>query len=555
VQATAYTLSAPLFAAAFPFHLVLDRNLRVLQVASGLHGVCPDVREGSLLGDSFEFPSHQARNITPSAIESNPNAMYLLRHRATGLQLRGQFACDGNPPVLFFLGSPWVTSVEQLKGFGLTLSSFPPHAAAADYLFLLRARDVGLAESKRLSERLLKQGADLREAKQAAEAASTAKSTFLANMSHEIRTPMNGVIGMAELLLQDQDLSQEQRRNVDTIHESARVMVRLLDDILDFTKVDAGMCQLQPEPYSPATLVLETCGLFRGKARSKGIELRSSTGPRVPALTVGDPLRVRQVLANVIGNAVKFTLTGSVHVKLEASADGRQLLFAVEDTGIGLTPDQLLRVFQPFRQGDDKTTRRFGGTGLGLAICRSFVELMGGRIGCESQAGQGSRFWFELPFHAPEAGARTAAPVTHAAQVAPLPMRLRVLLAEDNEINQRVAVRMLEKLGCEVTVVADGLAAVESFRNGPPDVILMDYQMPGMDGVQATRAIRALAEGSAIPIIATTANVRDEDKSACLDSGMDDFLPKPLSLAALSAVLLRAAEKKAPAGPPRQANA
>jgi CheY-like chemotaxis protein len=275
----------------------------------------------------------------------------------------------------------------------------------------------------------------------------------------------------------------------------------------------------------------------------------------VPALTVGDPLRVRQVLANVIGNAVKFTLTGSVHVKLDVSADGKQLSFAVEDTGIGLTPDQLQRVFQPFRQGDDKTTRRFGGTGLGLAICRSFVELMGGHIGCESTAGQGSRFWFELPFQAPEAGARSAAPAPHAQMVGPLPTRLRVLLAEDNEINQRVAVRMLEKLGCEVTVMADGLAAVEAFRQQPPDVILMDYQMPNMDGVQATRAIRALAEGRCIPIIATTANVRDEDRCACRDSGMDDFLPKPLSLAALSAVLLRATEKKSPGTPEHQANA
>ena len=386
---------------------------------------------------------------------------------------------------------------------------------------------------------------NLKIAKGKAEMATRTKSMFLANMTHEIRTPLNGVIGLSKLL-QKTPLNSDQQELLDIITTSGENLLQIINDILDFSKIEAGQIQLENIDFDLRGLLKNVYQLMKFKADENGLDFNYRMSDDIPAILNGDPLRISQILMNLVNNAIKFTHQGHVEFTAELvdiTGDGVRVLFRIKDSGIGITEEGKLLLFKEFSQSESSTTRKYGGTGLGLAISKNLVDLMSGEIGVESEINKGSEFWFRLPLK--EAKIKTVETLD---QLESIPKNLKILLAEDNFINQKVAKLTLKQFGLECDVAVDGREALNMFMKNSYDVVLMDMQMPEVDGLQATGLIRTYEKDqlNCFPayIVALTANAMAEDKQLCLRSGMNNFLSKPFTEKELRQVLIEAGKRK-----------
>ena len=524
------SLSCERFAESFPFGFILDHEHRVSVVGEVLSRR-EDVRKGDEVDAAFEVL--RPRNVGSfAAIVPSPGVTVVLRQRASDLRIKGSVLPLRAGGQVAFIGSPVLRSVGEVAAQRLTLADFPPSDSTPDLLLVMQANKTALTDAREL-------GKELSAALNDAHAAVRAKERFLAVMSHEIRTPLNGFGAMIDLL-RTTKLTGEQREQIATMDSCAQSLLALVNDILDLSKLEASGADLTLHPILLPEVVQRVADQFEAKAAAKGLEVEVQCGEGLEAPRSGDGRRIGQVIANLVGNAVKFTSAGGIRVVLELLSEETARV-TVSDTGIGIAKAAQASLFDPFTQADDSVTREFGGTGLGLAISSELARAMGGALELVYSDGGGSTFAFTFEAKPVEGSARPSV----AEEAAPASTGLvlfpgaRVLIVEDNQMNQVIALRLVEKLGAQGEVVSNGRAAVEAVARSPFDLVLMDLMMPVMAGTEATREIRQLdVAWRDLPIVAFTAGAFEHDRDDATDSGMNGFLEKPVRLPLLQEVMV-----------------
>ena len=496
----------------YPFMLAIDEQLRVVRLGHAVRKACLNAEPGASLLDLVGIFRPQLGTLSFNALRDNNRSTFLLDSKTTDIRLRGEMLYEPQSKLVLFLGSPWFTDINKLKASGLSLSDFTVHDPIVDFLYMVQAKSLAVEDAKRFSDTIVKQRDELQRTNEELERASRAKTQFLANTSHELRTPLNGIIGMASLL-QRSDLSPKQDNFVQKIIQSAEMLQSVVNDILDISKIDAGKLKLENVDFEPAALVHDIAGVFATTAHLKNVELVCITGAELPPVVLGDPARLRQVVSNLIGNAVKFTASGEIVVRANVEQrfdDGSVLVkFSVADTGIGIESDDQNLLFKPFQQIDNSMGRRFGGTGLGLAIARQLTELMGGTIGVESAAGKGSTFWFTAKFGPGQAALKSRTDSLHG---------LRVLVADDNATNRVYLSELLGHDGCSVAIAESGVEALNlaraALKSGKPfDFVLLDMHMPNMTGLDVAVILAADSTfDETAKILLTSTDIRDDPR-------------------------------------------
>ncbi len=513
------------FAAVFPFGFTATGEGRLEWFGDSLKRHLTG-REGAPLSD-FVRVLRPIGCIADASMVLGPGRTIRLRVEGLPLELRGHAFWLDDRERFGFVGSPLVRSLEELEASGLKLVDFDPSDATPDMLMSMQSARTSLDDARRLGE-------ELRVALSRAEEGMAVKSRFLAVMSHEIRTPLNGFGSMLDLLLEDHKRA-DAAELLETMDDSARGLMTLLNDILDFSKLEDGSVRVESRPFSAEEVFKAATSPF--KRQAEGVELGVSVAPDVPPVLLGDPYRLRQIISNLTGNAVRFTQRG--RIAIDARRDGDDLVVTVEDTGRGISPSAEARLFEPFSQGDVSTTREFGGTGLGLTISRELARALGGDLELTRTSEAGSIFTLRLPcVEASDAVKATRDKDTRA-------RRARfdgvdVLVVDDNPTNRLVLDRLLTRLGITAHLAEGGQKALELLEGRPFDLVLMDIMMPGVDGNEATRRLRELdVAWSGLPVVALSAAVFDEDRDAALSAGMDDFLEKPVRLDVLEETIAR----------------
>lgn len=507
----------------FPFYFIVDEQLHISEAGISLKKLFPDIVSKSF-SDFFVFRQPRSIQLNIHSISEYINQIIILEtHSKNRIIYRGQVVSVESYDRLLFVGSPWITDVDDLKKNNLLITDFALHDTTTDMMQIVKSKDIMMADIKKLVTDLNHQKEFLIKAKETAEHSQRVKEVFLTNMSHELRTPLNAIIGYSEIL-NNTILNEDQLELAQIIMSASENLLSIINNIMDFTKIESGNVVLEKIPICIQDIMNDVRKILSGKAEAKHLEFKFFLDNEIPQWVLGDSTRLTQIFVNLLGNAIKFTENGKVHFfgsVLSKEGNNYLLEFRISDTGVGIPADKINLIFERFVQAEDQITRKFGGTGLGLSITKMLVDLHGGKIDCDSTPGKGSEFVLEIPF------TKTQKEDVISEEGSPtFPANLKILLVEDNPMNQNLVQRVLESFGAVVEVAKNGRVAIDMVQKKSYQLILMDLQMPEMDGYSATQFIRNDLNNDT-PIIACTADVMLNEKEKCFEIGMNGYLAKP----------------------------